>query len=280
MEQTDGLVLISQWRAMLDATGLSSNTIRLYSIGVIRLLTEFEPLVSRVTEQTVVAFLATIGNKSPAKAHYLQGLHSFFSWCAVRGHVSEDPTAALKVRRPSHRPAVALSTEELARLLIAAAWKEPKRAWALMFMFSIGARRGEVAHIAPMDVQGDEVHLRHCKGGRQRRVPLSPLAKIALEELRPIWNGTVLGGVTAQTLTEWATEAAVDSGLREKVRGRTSHVLRASYATYLLRNGVAPEVVRDILGHRSLQTTNSYAVATRSELHSAANRAGKGELWR
>lgn len=279
MEQTDGLVLISRWREWLAAQEYSAATIRLYTIGVVRLLTEVEPLITAVTEETVVAFLSSVGNKLPAKSHYLRGLKNFFGWCAKRSYVEMDPTAGLKMKKPVHRPKVVLEPDELRRLLLAAAWRQPKRAWALMFMYSIGARRNEVVNISPQDIQGDEVYLRVCKGGRPRRVPLSPLSKIALEELRPVWNGTILGGVTAQTLTEWATEAAVDSGLREKVRGRTSHVLRATFVTYHLRKGTPVEVVRDMVGHQNIQTTNDYAVAMMEEQHQAQNRVGAGELW-
>lgn len=62
-------------------------------------------------------------------------------------------------------------------------------------------------------------------------------------------------------MTEWAEDAARDSGLREKVWGRPVHVLRSSFASHLLRKGVAVHIVRDLMGHEDMATTGLYVVA-------------------
>jgi integrase/recombinase XerD len=266
---------LHEWVKLLRGLGWAEETIRGHAYGVFRLFLEEESLteLADVTPGHLAGFLGGVGRRSSMRTRYAWAFRTFFGFCVRRGYIDADPTLEIRVRKPKHRPAVVLSEEELTRICIAAAWRHPRRAWALILMFSIGCRRGELAGIAPRDVMGDDVLLRWTKGGRQRRVPLNDLARTALQELEP-WHTdeSVLGGVNAQTVTEWASEAARDAGLAERVAGRPSHVLRASFATHLLRRGVPIEVVRDLLGHESIATTNSYAVSDPSEREKAVSR--------
>jgi integrase/recombinase XerD len=268
---------LAQWRQWLRGQGLSEATVRLYSYGLFRLLTETDADdLNSITEAHVTAFLQSLGKHGRARSAYFKGVRSFFGYCQLRSLVDADPTRGIRVRKPRPRPPVALSEEELTRYFVAAAWRDPRRAWALMLCFSVGARRMEIAAVQPEDIQGDELFLRRCKYGKTRRVPLGRYARIALEELRPYYNGTILGGVAPETVTEWAHQAAVDSGLIWKVQGRVAHVLRASFATRLLREGVPVEVVRDLMGHESIATTNAYAAVESHEPRDAMARLDFG----
>lgn len=260
LDSVGDLELLARWVQWLHARGLSAATVRLYSYGVFRLL-EHTGFVAfgAITEEHLASFLASIGNRSASRIQYLRGLRSLFGYLHRRGFVPTDPTRDLKIRKPWRPPPVALTEEELFRYLMAAYHRSPRRAWTLLLVFATGTRRMEAAEIRPEDVQGDAVLLRVCKYGKSRRVELSRPAQIALEELKPWWNGTVLGGVRRSTITEWAHQAALDSGLLPKVRGRVAHVLRASFITHLLNRGVPPQVVKELAGHESLNTTSSYA---------------------
>ncbi len=266
--------LIAAWRRHLAARELSPETIRLYTTGVSRFMAEHvEGPPAAATEDHVDAFLAGIGRRSSTRAQYALALRSFFGWCLRRGYVSRDPTAAVRVRKPVHLPAVVLEEDELVRYMVAAAWRDPRRAWAIMLTFSIGCRRGELAGISPSDVLGDRVLLRRTKGGRPRIVELNALAERAITELRPWWTeDSILGGVVPQTITEWCHEAAEDAGLLHKVRRRPSHVLRASFATHLLRQGTPIHVVKELMGHRDISTTASYLALASGEKAAAVSR--------
>lgn len=261
----------------LRARGLAEDTVRLYRTGVVRFLTEAVPPgtpFSKVTEHHCATFLAGLGNHGPARSKYLHGLRSFFSWAQRRGLVRADPTAELRVRKRKGRPQQALSKEKLFRYIMAAWDDDPKgkRAWAFLACFSLGTRRTELASIQPEDDHGESVLLRRCKGGKQRWVEIGPLARTALDSLRPWHNGTILGGIKPATLTKWAEQAAAKAGLAKELRGRSLHILRASFATHLLREGTPVHVVRDLLGHESIATTNDYAVTFEEDRRRAVRR--------
>jgi site-specific recombinase XerD len=254
--------MLSHWMTWLRAQGLSDHTLRLYVYGVFRLFLFLDfACPSTVTEEDVVAFLdSELRPRATARVQYVRGIRSAFHYWQRKGWVDHDPTAEIRLRKPRRPPHVALSEEELTRYLVAAAWRSPRRAWTLLLCFAIGARRMEVVGIRPQDIEGSVVHLRDCKYGKDRRVELNAYALAAIEGLRPWWDRTVVGGLRSATVTEWAHQAAQDAGLASKVAHRPAHVLRASFCSHLLAQGVDPVTVRDLMGHENLATTNEYAV--------------------
>ena len=251
------LALVREWDQFLTAQGVQSDTRRVYRYGVFRFLADVCPSdLTQVREADVTAFLATFHAKASARVTYLRALRSLFGFAHARGRIQENPTALLRPRPPTKPPVTALSEEELARLLEAAGDRHPKRRWAMTLCYALGTRRNELVNICPDDVESDAVLLRVTKGNRPRRVELGPLAREALDELRPWYNGTVLGGISRQTFTHWVHEAAVAAGLPPSKR--KAHVLRATFATRLLARGVPVSVVSQLLGHMSVAVTTRY----------------------
>lgn len=192
-------------------------------------------------------------------------LRNFYSWAAKRHYVAMDPTELLKPRAPSRRPVHALTEEQLARFILAAAWQAPRRAWALLLAYSTGMRRSEACGIRAEDVDLEDqvLHLRHgVKNSKPRDVELGPTALAALEGLRPWCSSPGILGVSGQAFTGWAKTAAEEAGLAAKVVGRPAHILRATFATRLLERGCPISVVSELLGHENIRTTARYLATT------------------
>lgn len=267
--------LCHEWLTWLRGQGRSERTVSVYRSAAARLLMDHVgggP--AEVTPSHVAEFLSSVGEQGPAgRTQALKGIRSLMRFALRRGVIKLDPTEEFEARKPKSRPPVALTEEELLRYLIAA-WHRggDHRLGAFLLTLGLGARRSEIAGITPDDVGTETVHLRVCKGGKQRHVELSPFARLGLELLRPHYNGTVLGGISPGTLSKWAIEAARDSGLYPKVKRRSMHVLRSSYASHLIRRGTPVTVVRDLLGHESIATTNIYAVSFDDERRRATEK--------
>jgi len=262
LPRMDGLRSVADWLAWLQARGASDDTVRSYRGSVTRFLVGYvQDHPAEATTGDVVRFLAEVGKNGPhGRRQALKGLRSAYSYWIPSGVCESDPTGLVtETRRRHRRRAVALTEEELVRYLVAAAWRDPRRAAALMVTFGLGARRSELAGIRPGDISESSVRVTG-KYGKVRDIPLNQTARAGLEMLRPVYNGTILGGLKASTVTKWAHQAAKDSGLYPKVKGRVAHVLRASFISHALRNGASPVAVRDVVGHESLETTNGYAM--------------------
>lgn len=250
-------VLIHHWDSWLAAMDRSDRTRRSYSYWVYRFLSECRPeSLALVAESDVAAFVAALG-RSPAKACSIYALRSFFGYAFTRGFLLTNPTALLKPKTPHKPPVRALRREELARMLMAAHAREPRRGWTLMLCYALGVRRSELVRIRPEDVEAEAVIV-HGKGGKIRRVEVGEMARIALHELERWSNGTVVGGLHPQTVTAWAKQAAMDAGLEAKTRQRSAHILRASFATRLLKQGTPISVVSELLGHSDVAITSRY----------------------
>jgi len=161
-----------------------------------------------------------------------------------------------------HLPVV-LGRDEVARLLAAAADLRHKALLGLLY--ATGLRVAEVAALTVEDIDSQRMVVRvgHGKGNEDRYVMLSPKV---LELLRGYWRtyrptgwlfagdvaGRHLNTRTVQRACELAGRAA---GLAKAV---TPHVLRHTFATHLLEDGVNVRTIQVLLGHRSLQTTARY----------------------
>jgi integrase len=119
---------------------------------------------------------------------------------------------------------------------------------AIWIALLTGCRRGEILKLTPDDIQGDKLRIQagNTKTLRQRTIPIVPAARPWLDQL-PIkinFEGLKTGFGRARK------KAGIDANF---------HDLRHSCASLLINLGVPLEVVRDILGHTSVKTTERYA---------------------
>jgi len=146
--------------------------------------------------------------------------------------------------------------------------RNPVHKTCLSIMYGCGLRISEATTLEVSAVDGANGVLRIIgKGNKQRIVPLpQPL----LDDLRGLWRThrnprwlfpTRDGARPASLPVLGSTfrDAARSAGITCRV---TPHVLRHSYATRLLENGVDTRVVQILLGHTNIATTAIYTHLT------------------
>ena len=145
----------------------------------------------------------------------------------------------------------------------------------LEVLYSTGLRLAELALLITDDVHLEEalIHVRHAKFNRDRFVPLGVIAverlRTYIEQVRPAW---LKPGVNPPDLWLSAIQPhqpisppaiacivrriAKAAGIRAVV---SPHVWRHTCATHLVRRGAPLIYVQQLLGHRSVNTTQIYA---------------------
>lgn len=120
---------------------------------------------------------------------------------------------------------------------------------AIWIALLTGCRRGEILKLTQADIHGKTLRIQagNTKTLRERTVPIVPA-------LRP-WLKLLPLAINFEGLKTGFRRAREDAGLTEI----TFHDLRHSCASLLINMGTRLEVVRDILGHTSVKTTERYA---------------------
>jgi len=180
-------------------------------------------------------------------------------------------------RRGKKLPMV-LTREEVVKLYKAI--PNIKHKAMILTLYSTGMRASELAHLKISDIDSERMLIRIGQGKNRKdryvRLPAKLLSILRLywlaqnpkpktwlfpgySEFQPINRNTVRITVTK------AKEAA---GIQKPV---TTHMLRHSFATHMLEDGVDIRKIQLMLGHRSLRTTAKYLHVASNYLREAKN---------
>lgn len=222
-----------------------------------------------------------------------------FQVAVERGLVPANPMKDIRLPRgagKTHEPWTYLVPEEQEKLLACEAIPEGDRL-LIAFALGTGLRQGELWNLELRDVRIDEGKIvvrfgsrgKATKSGRIRRVPLFGMARKALDrwlvmlETLPNPHGLLFPlpsgarrqkGKRPKGWAEWLTAAGIVAVERHDGRAVRWHDLRHTCGSSLVagwwgRRWALIEV-RDMLGHRSVTTTERYAHLSEDALDAAA----------
>jgi integrase len=102
------------------------------------------------------------------------------------------------------------------------------------------------------------------KGGRKRKVPLSPEALAALKAHRHLWGHYVSCDEAGARLSHSMVKDVVPAACRHAGLGKriTTHGLRHTFASHLVMRGASLRAVQELLGHESIEMTLRYSHLT------------------
>lgn len=249
----------------------------------------------RPSEITVMELRGYVGalheaGYAPATiARRLASLRSFFRFGQREGWVEGNPAKALRnPRKPRNLPHF-LSSQELARLLAAPPANTPmglRDRAVLETMYSAGLRVSEVVGLNESDVDLRAEILRvRGKGRKERLAPIGSFAARALRRwlaVRRLHPGQPAGAAAPVFVNRFGRRLTTRSVARmlEKYlriagldRCTTPHSLRHSFATHLLDRGADIRSVQELLGHKSLVTTQIYTHVSTASLRAVYEKA-------
>ncbi|MEO6993554.1 MAG: tyrosine-type recombinase/integrase [Lacunisphaera sp.] len=224
----------------------------------------------------------------------LAWVKGFFGWLQAEGVLTRNPAALARyAKQPDPLPKDVLTQAEAVAILKAPDVSQlngQRDRTILETMYATGLRRAELRALgtADVDLEAEVVIVRQGKGGKGRVVPLTRTACACLEtylqKTRPALlagqdsarlfvspvnhpgNGFCLGEHALGNIVERYAKAA---GIKKKV---TPHLWRHTCATHLLQNRANVRHVQEMLGHKSLATTERYLRLTITDLKDAHRR--------
>lgn len=236
-----------------------------------------------------VAAMHDAGYAKTSISRKLSTVRSFFRFGQRENWVDKNPAAPLRgPKRPRRLPHF-LTGEEIGRLLAAPPADTPpgKRDRAILeTLYSAGLRVSELVGACDGDLDTSQGVLRvRGKGRKERLAPIGSFAMqaiLAWTSVRELAPGEAQGRAAPLFTNRFGKRITTRSVARmlEKyialagLDGRTSpHTLRHSFATHLLDRGADIRSVQELLGHKSLTTTQVYTHVSTSSLRAAYEKA-------
>lgn len=245
----------------------------------------------QITNLMIRGYLVVLHNKNSKStiARKLSAIRSFFKFLVKRGILQQDPSSAvLTPKQPQPIPTY-LSVDDMFRLLDAIETDTlfGKRNRALFeTMYSSGLRVSELAgmNVFDLDVAGRIIRV-VGKGNKERRVPigrpaiewigayrrkLAEEAGISMKEDGPLFLNKFQKRLSTRSIARILDNMVRCCGLSVSV---SPHALRHSFATHMLDAGADLKVVQELLGHKSLSTTQRYTHVSVGRLMEAYDKA-------
>ncbi len=228
-----------------------------------------------ITQSDMRAFAAAErarGLAARSLARRLSAVRSFLRWLADRE--GYDVSRALSSRAPRYQRGLPrpLGRDQARDLLDLAAvthdtpWVAARDLAVLTLLYGCGLRISEALNLNGSDWPFPDALTIRGKGGRERQVPVLPVARAAIADylrLSPCSLGPadpLFRGVRGGRLAAGVVEKTM-AGLRQALGlppTATPHALRHSFATHLLAAGGDLRTIQELLGHASLSTTQVY----------------------
>ena len=277
--------------ALLSAKGYSANTCRAYRHDLGEFVSYLAGEDDDHQAQTDAASRVSIGhvdtlsirgylgklykrNQKTTIARKLAALRSFFKYLVKEGIIQDDPTSLILT--PKHQRAMPtyLVVDDMFRLLdtVATDTLLGQRNRAIFeTIYSCGLRVSELArlNVGDVDIAGGSVKV-YGKGAKERIVPIGQKALTSIQTYRerlhaatgitptaegPLFLNKNKGRLSARSIARILNKLARQCGLPVPV---SPHALRHTFATHMLDAGADLRAVQELLGHKSLSTTQRY----------------------
>jgi integrase/recombinase XerD len=261
-------------------------------------LTELEELTGQALEEyrSELSFCLTAKGTPLARSTQIQRLcniKGFTAFLKAKDYLFQDPAESLTVpNQPQRLPRAILSAKEIAMLMAAPDMRTARgyrNRIILEILYDTGIRRAELSDIklADLDLAGGYIRITG-KGDKQRVVPVSArvceLIQNYLLFVRPaLIDGDDPGYLV---LNRWGKRldpngvwAAVRrciqlAGIKKRI---STHSLRHSCATHMLKNGAPVRHIQEMFGHASINTTQIYTRVTINDLKQVHARYHPGQ---
>jgi site-specific recombinase XerD len=213
-------------------------------------------------------------------------VRSFFKFCLREGIIKVNPTINLITPKIDKKLPYFLYLQEVNKLI-----ETPLKntifgirdSAILELLYGTGIRVGELVNLNICNIDlYEKTIIVFGKGSKERILPLGNPSIRAIKEylssrnlfkknifvnkndLEALFLNSLGGRLTTRSIRRIIIKYMKMAGLKKKI---SPHVLRHSFATHLLGGGADLRSVQELLGHKSLSTTQIYTHITKERLN-------------
>ena len=227
-------------------------------------------------------------NGAKARARKVSSLRTFFNYLTVKERLLEDnplkhlELPSVKKSLPKH-----LTLEESIELMAAVNTKFPRRDYCILTLFlNCGMRLSELVGINLADIRLGEGTIKILgKGNKERMAYLNEACVFAIEQHfreregiqgsdkeKALFLSSQGRRISPRRVEQIVADCLRAAGLEGQ--GYSPHKLRHTAATLLYQHGqVDIRVLKEILGHANLATTELYTHVSNKQIESAAHKS-------
>ncbi len=233
--------------------------------------------------QSLMAAIYDLGLSAATQARVLSGVKSFFRYLLLEEVIKRDPTELLDAPKLKRKLPHVLSLGDIDKILAAIDHSTPEgtRNHALLeTMYSCGLRVSEVISIKLTNLYLDVGFIKVIgKGNKERLVPIggeavkhiqlyrghvrNHLASIKKDSEDILFLNRRGGALSRVMVFMILKDLAQKAGIKQSVH---PHTLRHSFATHLVEGGADLRAVQEMMGHKSITTTEIYTHLDRGYL--------------
>jgi integrase/recombinase XerC len=251
-----------------------------------------EMSVASITTLDIRKYLGVLYKKRNDKAtvaRKLSALRSFFRHLVKHGVLADNPADQILTPKQNQHVPVWLPVDDMFRLLSAMADKSLlglRNRAIFETIYSCGLRVSEAAGLNGEDIDPMSRMVRvRGKGHKERLVPIGRISIASIHQYRQQLerergiledsHGALFlnkrgARLSTRSMARILDKISKDCGIPVPV---SPHALRHSFATHMLDAGADLKVVQELLGHKSLSTTQRYTHVSISRLMETYDRA-------
>lgn len=246
----------------LELKKYAINTVKTYVVCFERFINHYKNLnLIEISEQEIRSYLQILHQEGKSDSYINQAVNSIKFYYEV---VLEMPNRFYSIERPRQKQTLpkVLSKEEVKSMIQCT--RNIKHRCIISLLYSAGLRRSELIDLKLNDIDSKRMFIRveGAKGGKDRMTLLSESLlkdlRIYFKECKPktwLFEGPNQKKYSGSSLAKIVDRAAKWARVNKKV---TPHMLRHSFATHLMEEGVDLRYIQTLLGHSSSKTTEVY----------------------
>jgi len=184
--------------------------------------------------------------------------------CAALRNYLSDKT--IEIPKREKKLPIILSKKEIEKMI--SSTNNLKHRLVIVLLYSAGLRVSELINLRfeDIDFYRSIIHIKKGKGSKDRITLLSKKTRSHLK-LYGLGTGLIFNTkarkYSIRSIESIIKKAAEKAGIIKNV---TPHMLRHSFATHLLENGVDLRIIQKLLGHSRLETTQVYTHVSKAAI--------------